>query len=305
MDGEPGATDRFSGFVSELLDGAGCKISSMMEEHATSAHQWCPLIDERLLREGRRGAYDDCAADVLPSPLQLLCVYMLTRRACLHVEHVSTSVLYRTVKQLLALGQAAGDVSLDVFRAGMLVVVYECAHGLARQAFVTLSSCVAQLHLAKLAMQTPGRESCTEEVVASLDAAVLMLDRMIPLSSILGSPPLVCPPKHPLSTHVARSIAPAIPAPPPTPHASSPRKVHIRAIVALAAGRVLAYAHALQLGRETSETYDEVDAAAAQVIKKLVDKPQPHTWLHCDAIAMAFWLAIPFVARYVVAANVW
>jgi hypothetical protein len=303
MNREPGSTDRFSGLVSDLLDLAECKISSMMEEHATSAHQWCPLIDEGLLRKGRNGAYDACSPDLLPNPLQLLCVFMLTRRACLHVEHVNTSVLYTTVKQLLALGQAAGEVSLDLFRAGMLVAVYECAHGMASQAFVTLSSCVAQLELVKLNMRKPDREPCTEEVASSLDAAVVMLDRMIPLSSIHELLPLVCPSKQPLSARIASNIEPAIPAPSPTPYASSPRKVHIRAIVALESGRVLEFSHAIQLGMETAETYDEVDAAVALVIKKLVDKPQPHTWLHCDAIAMAFWLAVHFVSCWAVIAN--
>lgn len=277
----------------------------MMEEHATSVHQWCPLIDEGLLREGRNGAYDDCQSDLLPNPLQLLCVFMLSRRPCEHVEHVNTSILYTTVKQLLAIGQAGGEVSLDLYRAGMLVAVYECAHGMAKQAFVTLSTCVALLDLIKLGMRKPDREPCSEEVLSSLNAAIIMLDRMIPLSSILGSHPLVCPSKQPLSTYIASKIEPAIPPPSPTPYASSPRKVHIRAIVALESGRVLEYSHAVQLGVEAAETYDEVDAAVALVIKKLVDKPQPHTWLHCDAIAMAFWSDTNLIARCKVESNVW
>ncbi|KAF1980344.1 hypothetical protein BU23DRAFT_594590 [Bimuria novae-zelandiae CBS 107.79] len=285
---EPGCTDRFSEVISDMLDLANCKVSDMLEEHATSIHQWCPLLDEELLREGRKGAYDDFPSNLLPNPLLLLCVFMLIRPTCAHTEHVCTGVLYTTVKQLLAIGQAAGEVSLELFRAGMLVAVYECGHGMARQALQTLSWCVALFDLIKLDMHKPDREVCSEELISSLNAAIVMLDRMIPLSNMSGSLPLVCPTRHPLSVHIASRIEPEIPPPAPTPYASSPRKVHIRAIVALDSGRVLEYSHACKSGVAGMETCDEVDAAVALVIKKLVDKPEPHTWLHCDAIAMAF-----------------
>ncbi|KAL5378531.1 hypothetical protein DPSP01_009113 [Paraphaeosphaeria sporulosa] len=285
---EPRSNENLSELVSDILDLSERKVSGMMEEHATSIHQWCPLIDEDLIREGRNGAYDDCSSDLMPSPLQLLCVFILSRRPCSHAEHVNTNILYTTIKQLLAIGQAAGDVSLDLFRAGMLTAVYECAHGLPKQAFVTLSTCAALFDLIKLSLRKPDRDPCNEEVVSSLNAAIIMLDRMIPLSSILESLPLVCPSRQTLSIYIASKIEPVIPAPSPTPYASSPRKVHIRAIVALESGRVSEYSHAAQLGVGAADTYDKVDAAVALVIKKLVDKPQPHTWLHCDAIAMAF-----------------
>lgn len=289
MNHEPGSANKFSELVSRMFDSVKCTVSRIMEEHTTSIHQWCPLLDEELLRRGRDGMYDECPPEMLPNPLELLCVLMLTRSKSSGVENSRTSVLYTTVMQVLAIIQAAGEVSLSWFRAGMLVAVYECSQGMAKQAFITLSSCVASFDLIKLDFQKPGSEACSSETVASLDAAIIMLDRMISLSSISESLPLACPSRHPLSMHIANTIEPAIPPPSPTPYASSPRKVHIRAIVSLAAGRVLDYAHHVRRGIDPSDTYDEVDAAMSLVIKKLVDKPEPHTWLHCDAIAMAFW----------------
>jgi hypothetical protein len=91
---------------------------------------------------------------------------------------------------------------------------------------------------------------------------------------------------------VADSIGPNIPAPSPRPYASSPRKVHIRAAVSLASGHVQEYLHARYYEFEPEESYDCVDEIINQCIKKLVDKPEPHTWLHCDAIAMAFWYEV-------------
>ena len=286
---EPGSANRFSGLVSDIIDLAERTASSLLEEHATSIHQWCPIIDEELLQKGRDGTYDDLSSELLPSPLIFLCILLLSRTSCPHPEPIRTSILYTTIKQMIAIGQTSGEVSLELFRAGMLVAVYECGHGMAAQAFVTLSACVALLDLIKLDMRKPSHDMLSEEIVSSLNAAIIMLDRMIPLSNMDGPLPLVCPTKQPLSTHVANMIEPAIPPPSPTPYASSPRKVHIRAIVALESGRVLEYIGAIQRGAVHVETYDEVDVAMATVIKKLVDKPQPHTWLHCDAIAMAFW----------------
>jgi hypothetical protein len=93
---------------------------------------------------------------------------------------------------------------------------------------------------------------------------------------------------------VAKTIGPDIPAPSPRPYASSPRKVHIRAAVSLASGHVQEYIHARHHELEPEETYDKVDEIINKCIKKLVDKPEPHTWLHCDAIAMAFWYRLYF-----------
>lgn len=289
MNREPGSTNRLSELVSEILDLAERNVSDLFEEHATSIHQWCPLIDEEMLREGREGAYDDLPSDLLPSPFPMLCIFLLSSRSCAHMEHISTGTLYMTVKQIFAIGQTSGEVSLELFRAGMLLAVYECGHGMAKQAFVTLSSCVALFDLIKLDIRKPDTGICSEEMMSSLNAAIIMLDRMIPLSNMSEPLPLVCPTRHPLSTHIQNVIEPHIPPPSPTPYASSPRKVHIRAIVALGSGRVLQYICAIRCGIVYEEKYEEVDAAVAAVIKKLVDKPQPHTWLHCDAIAMAFW----------------
>lgn len=286
---EAGASENLAELVSEILDISETQISTIMSEHALSVHQWCPVLDEEFLSKGKGGEYDSGPPHLPPRLVLLLCVFMLTRRSCAHVEHVSTSTLYTALKQVSAIGQATGEDLLDVFRMSMLVAIYECGHGLSRQAYATLSSCVGLFNLIQLDMQNPTYRRCSEETFSSLKAAIIMLDRMIPLSAISNSLPIVCPTKQPLSMSIASKIEPQIPPPSPTPYASSPRKVHIRAIVALETGRVLEYSHALQYGGEPAETYNNLDAAVSLVIKSLVDKPQPHTWLHCDAIAMAFW----------------
>jgi hypothetical protein len=245
-----------------------------------------------MLRNGRAKAFDKVVPNQHSSPLLILGVFLLSRHTCCHPEHITTGVLYTTVKLMITLVRATGEVSLDLLRAQMLIAVYECAHGMAKQAHVTLSACVALLALIRLDMHVGDQATCSEEVMASLRAAIVMLDRMIPLSRLPGSLPLATPSKHSLSQSVSSGLEPCIPPPTPTPYASSPRKVHIRAMVSLASGRVLEHIHALHYGLEPDEDYDDIDASMSLVIKKLVDKPQPHTWLHCDAIAMAFWCVL-------------
>jgi len=101
--------------------------------------------------------------------------------------------------------------------------------------------------------------------------------------------PLTILPSDAISKSLAQSLGPDIPPHPPRAHASSPRKVHIRALAALASSHVLEYIYARQHGIEPNQSYDQVDVTINNCIKALVDKPEPHTWLHCDAIAMAFW----------------
>jgi hypothetical protein len=112
---------------------------------------------------------------------------------------------------------------------------------------------------------------------------------MISTSLTTESIPLTLFSSDPISKSTAKAMNPVIPTPAPRPYASSPRKVHIRATVSLASGHVQEYIHARHHELDPEETYDQVDDIINKCIQKLVDKPKPHTWLHCDAIAMAFW----------------
>jgi hypothetical protein len=115
---------------------------------------------------------------------------------------------------------------------------------------------------------------------------------MIPISSTSDSTSITILSNDSISKAIASNLESDIPAPSPQPYASSPRKVHIRAAVSLASGYVQEYIHARHHQLEPGKTYDEVDEIINKCIKKLVDKPEPHTWLHCDAIAMAFWYGL-------------
>jgi hypothetical protein len=286
---KPGSTIDLTQLVFGILEQANTTISAIMEHHASAIHHWCPLFSQDILQSGRDGAFDATLPDSLLLHVLILCVLLLTRRACQHPEHVTTGVFYTTMKQTLALVRAAGEVSLDLFRAEMMLAIYEHAHGMTKQAHVTLSSCVALLTLIELDMRWAGKEGFDEELFIPLRADILMLDRMIPLTTLSTSLPVAVPTKYPLSQTVAGKLGVGLPAPSPSPTPISPRRVHVRAMVSLVSGRVLEYVHAVHHRSVPGETYDELDAAVALIIKTLLKKPQPYTWLHCDAIAMAFW----------------
>jgi hypothetical protein len=284
---ESGSTSALTNLVSGSLDQANTTLAAVMEQYASTVHHWCPLLSEAMLQNGRDGSFDDAVREDYLSQLLILCVFLLARRACRHPEHVTSNLLYTTLKQMLALARASGGISLNIFRAEMLLAVYEYAHGLGKQAHVTLTSCAAMLTLIELDMRRLDSVRVGVGILEPLRANVIMLDRMVPLSTLSVSLPLAVSTRHPLSKLVAENLGTYLPD--PSPSAIAPRKVHVRATVALVSGRVLNYIHALRCHVEPDETYDEVDAAAALLLKTLLRKPQPYTWLYCDAISMAFW----------------
>lgn len=100
--------------------------------------------------------------------------------------------------------------------------------------------------------------------------------------------PLTFPTTDPICTSMSDNCqAPVLPHS-PTFASTSPRKVHVRAFVALTSGHTLSYIHARHRNLEPTKTYDGVDVKASECIKMLVDKQQPHMWLHFDATALVF-----------------
>ncbi|KAF2683880.1 hypothetical protein K458DRAFT_404797 [Lentithecium fluviatile CBS 122367] len=60
---EPGSASTLSELVTDVLDQAGTFVSAIMEEYAPSVHQWCPLANEDMLRNGWNGSFDNAPSD--------------------------------------------------------------------------------------------------------------------------------------------------------------------------------------------------------------------------------------------------
>jgi hypothetical protein len=295
-----------SDLVQEILTLANVDLTVALEEFGTCIQQWCPILPEDNLRGGTNDLSQQMFSDrESKNPLLWLCLWLITKRTCLQQEHVTASELYRTMKQIAALMQSRRELHVEVVQIGMIIAAYEVGHGLQTPACQTLASCIALLRALSLDARRK-KDMALVETTKWLKVSMLMLDRyvprtqqsfdneltyhsMIPISMTADTLSLTLFSNDPISKAIASSMDPEIPAPAPRPYASSPRKVHIRATVSLASGHVQEYIHARHHELDPEETYDQVDETINTCIQKLVDKPQPHTWLHCDAIAMAFW----------------
>lgn len=283
------APTQLSNLVNGLLDLADVDMSSTLTEFEPCVQQWCPIItDEVSLGVVATGATTHAPRRLqTDQPIIALALWLLARRPCANAQHVLQCELHRTLKQVMALWQSEDSTNLMTLQLGMLLVTYELGHALHNAAFQTLASCVAILELLGLRARTIKHEM-HDMILHWLSASVLMLDRMLPIAVLNSSLPLTLLPNHQVCKSVASKIGPSIPDHPLVPHATSPRKVHIRSVVEIASGHVLDYIHKRRHELEPERTYDQVNDIIAECIKILVDKPEPHTWLHCDAIAMAF-----------------
>ncbi|KAH8731666.1 hypothetical protein GQ44DRAFT_604645 [Phaeosphaeriaceae sp. PMI808] len=278
----------FSEVLTSLLGFAKVDLPVSLEEFGPCIQQWCPILPEDYLR----GCANDLSQQIkhgygVKSPVLYLCLWLITRRTCPYREHTTQCELYRTTKQALALLQSKFHLDLEIVQIGMLITVYEVGHGLQAQASQTLASCVALFRMLELKARR-AKDSRLIDVIAWMQASMVMLDRMMPVSITISTTQLTLLSHDSICKAVENAIGPVIPPPPPNPYASCPRKVHFRSAVAIASGHVMEYIHARYHDLDVEKSYDQVDDLIQACIMMLVEKPLPHTWLHCDAIAMAF-----------------
>lgn len=166
-----------SKLVYEILDFADVDMAVVLGEFSPCISAWCPIIPENLLQR--------CANDLANQvprpervnyPLLLLCLWLVTRRACADTQHVRQCELYRTLKLLLGLLQGRSEVELGGVQVGMLIAVYEVGHGMQRQAIQTMASCAALLRILELDARKKGVMEAVE-LMEWLQASMLFLDR--------------------------------------------------------------------------------------------------------------------------------
>lgn len=167
----PGSLHALSEVIFEIFDGADVTVASLLEEYTACMHRWIPLVElDQLTRDNSR-----------PGPLLLLAMFLVTRRPEKSIESLKTGVLYMTLKQIVAVGQTDGDTYLEFIQTTMVLAIYECAHGMVRQAHVTLSSCVAMTTL--LDLGTP-QQLDAEDTLIPLHVAILVLDRYVTIKCL-------------------------------------------------------------------------------------------------------------------------
>lgn len=167
----PFAAPKLSDLVSDMLDLADIDLASALEDFSPSVQQWCPILQDDVLCRG--------AQNLLPAyPLLSLGIWLLTRKACEHPEHLAGCQLYQTLKQALVLLQTRNEVEVEALQLGLLIAVFEVGHRLEKQAFQTLGSCKAMLVMLELDAQRDDKTKVLE-VLDWLKASLVMLDRFV------------------------------------------------------------------------------------------------------------------------------
>jgi hypothetical protein len=167
MNRAPSAQAILSEIVSDILDAANVTVPSILEEYAACMHRWIPLVTlDQLKQEGgqRNG------------PILILAIFLVTRRPGPHTELLRTGVLYSTLKEMLVIAQTEEEMHLELIQAHMILAIYECGHGMAKQASVSLSTCAAMAQLLDLKFQQRNVPP-DEEMLVPLHVAILVLDR--------------------------------------------------------------------------------------------------------------------------------
>lgn len=279
----PEAKENSSILVHNLVKTPSWDFNTALSEFKSCVHEWCPIVTEEMLTISAAGiSRQDPILQKWP-PLALG-VLLVARRPCTDERHLIECELYRALKQLIAIHQSRDGVELEKLQLGLLVATYELGHNKFWSAFQNLASCAAMSELFNV---QPDASDDQLQTVHWLQASMLMLDRM----NSLASPepmPLSIPSDHPVCKSVASRLGPNIPDHPQVPHAASARKIHIRSMVAIASGHALEYRHMRRRRLEPDVSYEQANDTIEECIKTLVEKPEPHTWLHCDSIAMAF-----------------
>ncbi len=83
--------------------------------------------------------------------------------------------------------QAAGDATLELLQAGLLITYYACGHGLPREAHMTLATCVGIAQLIGLDFEVMKDLSGLDGERSACWLAIVLLDRFVNVNLTLIS----------------------------------------------------------------------------------------------------------------------
>lgn len=152
----------------DILSDGGMTYSTLVDDYASSIHDWFPLLDLSVLR---KRIQDPSSTYSQPShSLLWLAMALVTSQPCGHAQHVRRKRLHAALHCSMSLIQSQNEIQLEFLQAKTLIALYECGQGLIQQAYLTLSSAVAMEALIK---------GISSEPVDSMHwkVAIMILDR--------------------------------------------------------------------------------------------------------------------------------
>ncbi|RSM08728.1 hypothetical protein CEP52_004473 [Fusarium oligoseptatum] len=279
--------DQHSSIGSRLLERLGnilsevnVTLSSLVEDYTRSIHNWFPIVN---LDQFRPHINNPSTTNTETSTTLLYLVMLLViTPPCGHIEHLRQKRLYMTLQCLCAALQSQNDIGIPLVQAKSLIALYECGHGMTRQAYLTLSSTVAMMSLLEADSRGPKDEM-------GLKVCLIILDRLITLSTLNDNLP-------PASSSLSAGLRTHINAP---SMESSPldlisQKVRSMGKVALLAGRALDYMQGPKMDIGTRENSNLIDSDLENMLDHLLSQDS-YSESYCDPTTMA--LCCLFIIR--------
>lgn len=181
--------------VNDIFDSAGVHVVEAVTSYFEISHHWLPILNRHKVfiltekfvsRQDISNDGDDAFA------VMLLCIYLFIAAPCQHPNHPVQNTLYRTTKELLVMLQSSSDASshLTLLQSGIVLATYETGHGMSKEAYETLISCLGLVRRISLydtvATSLSGDQKQLNQRNSELDlcwSAVVLLDKSVLLLS--------------------------------------------------------------------------------------------------------------------------
>ncbi|KAF2802049.1 uncharacterized protein BDZ99DRAFT_577032 [Mytilinidion resinicola] len=267
-DGVPSMT----GLIYDFLDASRISLLDLADEYFATVHRWLPIINGssfyRRIHSSRWPNDDQFA-------LLVYSIFLVTRLPCASGRHSMRTQLYRILSRVFVM-QASENATLELLQTGLLIAVYSCGHGMAREAFMILSTCAAVVRLLEAEKSL---DNCGNYQDAELEAcwgALALLDSINAVCCIQSITPLALPPEQP-STSV-----------PPNCDVDGPFE-SFRAISSIAQRirPALYYLHDAKNAKEAHDTYNTVCVDLQFLVCDLLNASNSKARIYCESNAFA------------------
>ncbi|CAH0025139.1 unnamed protein product [Clonostachys rhizophaga] len=183
-----------------VIDAEPEGFRGIIDRYIQTVQRWLPILSKEALEHAAKEPHDQYLSCLdTHACLLFLTMRLVSQGRCSSFIHdAGENSLYLTTRTLFILFQDERQWPLSLLQAGILIATYECGHGLARQSYLTLSSCVAMARLLRidqdLASQlNVGPEDAPDPKVLCW-SAIVIIDRLIALASLDDIFPLLVPP---------------------------------------------------------------------------------------------------------------
>ncbi|KAM6479534.1 hypothetical protein HDV62DRAFT_138550 [Trichoderma sp. SZMC 28011] len=273
--------DHFTQLTNDILRESGIELSGLIDRFSTSIHRWFLVIDIERLRKDIQTLQELPVVDAkTPLLLLTLLLFDLLQRCELETSAGPKKLYSASKKLMVALVSLNEKTDARLVEVQALIALYECSQGMVYKAQLTLSSALTMVALS---------DSYTRETDIPLQTKVslLILDRIIMLSSADNSIPSLCDPNSPFSKDIERYIRRHFTREAASFGVSPSQQLYTMAQTALASGRVLHHVYCSHHGYEVDESYTSVDHAMQTLVTALMASKDSHSMYLCDIISLA------------------